>query len=260
MQPTVVALDLETTGLNPYEDRIVEFCLMRLDDELNVIETWTERVNPGMPIPAETTEIHGISDEDVADKPGFEAFAPKVQEWIQGTPLMAYNHTFDLTAIHEELARAGQTGITLDHPTIDPYHIFRTHVPHSLTGAVRYYLDETMENAHEAEADVLAMVRVYKAQMAAYEDLENEASKNLIKLEKRFLDRQRKFYIDEEGIVRFNFGRDFRDQPALERPDILSWMLNKDFGADAKRIASRYLEQARKLHREAVDAERAANS
>ncbi len=237
MDASVIAFDLEATGLNPEFDRIVEFCLIGLDDELNEVDRWTERVNPGIPIPAETTEIHGISDEDVADLPGFSHHAPKIQELLTGSTLMAYNHGYDLNLIHYELQRHGQPGLDMDHPVIDPLVIFRQNHPHSLAGAVKHYLGRDLSDseAHSADGDAAAMVEVFRAQVKAH-GLPTEPEENVVVRDRRFLDRAKRFYQDKDGVARFGFGK-HRHEPVAKHVDYLQWMLAKDFPEETKNVA-----------------------
>lgn len=235
MDAPIVAFDLEATGLNPEFDRIVEFCFIGLDEDLNEIDRWVEKVNPGIPIPAETTEIHGISDADVADLPGFAHHAAKIQSILQDATLMAYNHGYDMNLVHYELVRHGQRGLDMDHPVIDPLIIFRQHHPHSLAGAVKHYLDRDMgDDAHHADADAAAMVDVYRAQIKAH-NLADGAD-NLVRRDKRFLDRAKRFYEDADGIARFGFGK-HRHEPVAQHVGYLQWMLAKDFPEETKNVA-----------------------
>lgn len=228
----ILAFDLETTGLNPETDRIVEFCFIEMDDDCNEVGRWHQRINPGVPIPAETTEIHGISDEDVANEPSLKEFVEKIETLVEGNTLMAYNHGFDMNTLHYELVRNGGKGLDMGHPVIDPLVIFRQQKPHSLAGAVKHYLDEDLQDAHTAEADTNAMVRVFKAQLAS---LEGNAQDQLVKRDRRFLDRAKRFYEDVNGIVRFGFGK-HRHEAVEPNIGYVQWMLGKDFAEDTKEV------------------------
>lgn len=237
----VVAFDLETTGLDTETCKIVEFCFIELDDRLEEVSRWTQRVDPGIPIPPETTAIHGITDADVAGKPRFEAFAEKIQGLVDDAILMAYNHEYDTTVLHYELARAGQKGLPVTPPVVDPLTIFREHHPHSLAGAVKQYLEQDFEDAHAAEADTEMMVDVFRAQVARH-GLPPTASGNLLRRDRTYLDRGRRFYEDEGGTPRFGFGK-YRDEPVADHLDYVQWILNKDFPEDTKNVAKQLVDR-----------------
>ena len=82
--------DLETTGIRVATDRIVEICIIRVEAD-NSTGVHTFRVNPEMPIPLDATLIHGISDDDVKDKPTFKELAPQLNELLQDCDLSGYN-------------------------------------------------------------------------------------------------------------------------------------------------------------------------
>ncbi len=234
-----LALDLETTGLDPERDRIVEFCLVRLNAELEELERWTQLVNPGQPIPGEVVAIHGITDADVAGQPPFSAFAQKVQEWVNARVLIAYNHSFDRDVLHYELQRAGQQGVAMNHPCIDPFMIYRRNQPHTLEGAYRHYVGKELAGAHRAEADTDAMLEVLRAQRGAH-GLPDDLSQAVEVPDRQWLDRARRLYRDD-GEVRFGFGK-YRDGLLEDHADYARWMLSADFPMDTKRAISAILE------------------
>ncbi len=162
-----LALDTETTGTNRRKDRIVELFILEVDETLDPGASLLQRFNPGIPIPAEATAVHGIRDEDVRDAPPFRRLAPRIQNLVADSPLIAFNGlTFDLPLLHEELARAGQAGLDPNQTVIDPYRLFVEDHPRTLAGAVRHYLGRDHDGAHSAEGDVRAMLDVLRVQLA----------------------------------------------------------------------------------------------
>lgn len=158
----VAALDVETTGFDPSEERIIEVGIVTLEDGV-VVDRWGALVDPGKPIPPEVQELTGISQEDVQGKPAFHQIAQEVQRRIQGVGLCAYNLAFDRSFIDAELKRAGQAGWPLDAPTLDPLIFARElHREHSSKklGDVAQRLGITLENAHRAvdDAEVAGLV------------------------------------------------------------------------------------------------------
>ncbi len=161
-----LALDLETTGTVPGQDRIVEFTSAELDHNGSEHTVRTERVNPEVPIPAAATAIHGITDADVATQPTFATLAPRIQGLLEGDVcLVAYRAMFDVRFLHHELVRAGQRGIPASVPVVDPYVLFLEDAPRTLADALRFYCGEEHTGAHGSATDVRAMARVLRAQL-----------------------------------------------------------------------------------------------
>ena len=103
----LVFFDLETTGTNINSDRIVEICYLKVYPNGNE-EAKTMRINPEMPIPAESSAVHGIYDEDVADCPTFKEVARNIANDIEGCDLAGFNsNRFDIPVLAEEFLRAG---------------------------------------------------------------------------------------------------------------------------------------------------------
>ena len=103
----LVVFDTETTGTNPRSDRIVEIACVKIHPD-GRRETWIRRINPGMPIPAGSTAIHGIRDADVEGLPRFADVAAELAAFLEGCDLGGYNITgFDLPALRTEFLRAG---------------------------------------------------------------------------------------------------------------------------------------------------------
>ena len=168
--------DLETTGTNVGKDRIVEICILKVNpDASRESKTWL--VNPEMYIPKESTEIHGITDEDVKDAPKFREIAAKVMEMISGSDLGGFNsNRFDVPLLAEELLRAGIDFDLSKFKLVDAQVIFFKKEPRNLSAAYQFYCGKNLENAHSAEADVLATFEVLDAQVGKYEDLPNDIS------------------------------------------------------------------------------------
>lgn len=253
----LVAFDLETTGLETANARIVEFCFVTLGPQLEEQERFESLVNPGIPIPPETAEIHGITDQAVADRPRFEQFAPRIQDLVHDAVLIAHNARFDVAVLHNELTRAGQAGLAVTHPTIDTKVVETIVNSHALEATYRRYRGQPLEGAHRAATDVLATVAVLRAQRTVHADvlpqrLDDLQTDRLLrwagKSGKTFLDHERKFYSEEDGVVRFNFGK-HRGEPATRHPDYLRWMLSKDFKPDTTRLINDILAE----HVKAVD-------
>lgn len=161
----IVFLDLETTGVDPAKDRIVEISLVKVQPDGSK-EVKTRRINPGMPIPPESTAIHGIADDDVKDEPRFEQIAKSLAAYMEGCDLAGYNsNRFDIPVLAEEFLRAGVDVDLKKRRFIDVQNIFHKMEQRTLVAAYRFYCDRELEGAHSAEADTLATYEVLKAQL-----------------------------------------------------------------------------------------------
>ena len=175
-RPTVV-FDLETTGVQITRDRIVEISILKVHPD-GEEETKTRRINPGMPIPAAATAVHGITDEDVADQPTFAQVARSLYEWIDGCDIIGFNsNRFDVPMLVEEFLRAGIAVDFADCSFVDVQTIYHKMERRTLEAAYRFYCDKALDNAHSAEADTRATYELLQAQLYRYpEDLTNDIS------------------------------------------------------------------------------------
>ena len=160
--------DLETTGTNVATDRIVEICVVKILPEGGQM-TLVQRINPGMPIPRESTLIHGISDLDIKNSPTFRDFAPELNQFLEGCDLSGYNAIkFDIPLLVEEFLRVDIDFSLMNRYIVDVQNIFHKMEPRTLKAAYKFYCHKTLEMAHSAEADTMATVEVLKAQLDLY--------------------------------------------------------------------------------------------
>lgn len=234
-----VAFDVETTGTCTWRDRVVSFCLMELDADLAVVREHYKLVNPGGPIPASATEVHGVTDDMVHDAPPFSRFARRLRCLLTSAPVIGYNVQFDLDVVHHELMRCGQNGLPVDVPTVDPFIVFCQDHPRTLSGALEAYCGEQHERAHDPRGDVLATLRVLQAQMQGRGVCE---PRRLMPEQqcRTFLDRSRHFKTGENGEILLAFGK-YKGEPARLHPSYLEWMLDSDFPPDTKQVIHRFL-------------------
>lgn len=231
------AIDTETTHMDPEAGRIIELYAAEVTFPDIKVQSWLSyRFNPGMPIPAEATKLHGIRDEDVNHELPFSFRAAWWQSQFEGACIIAYNAQFDLKILDAELRRAGQKGLSVNTPVLDPYDYFREDLGRTLTDAVRYYLHKPHPDAHSARGDVRAMLKVLRRQLKTRDPellLQTALNPNRV-------DFAGKFTRDLAGQITFNFGK-HRGQPAASQPQYLAWILGSDFPADAKDVARRVL-------------------
>lgn len=235
--------DLETTGINIAKDRIVEISIVKaLTDGTKEIKTW--KVNPGIPIPVETTLIHGISDEDVADAPSFKEIAPQIMQMIKDSDLAGFNsNRFDVPLLAEELLRNGFDFDLSKHRTIDAQVIYHKMEPRNLSAAYKYYCGKDLVDAHSAEADTIATYEVLMAQIEKYEELEND-NKFLSEFssQRKTADLAGFIHINEEGKETIGFGK-YKGQVVAEvfgkDPGYYNWLQNADFPLYTKKVFTR---------------------
>jgi DNA polymerase-3 subunit epsilon len=225
--------DLETTGLNTKSDRIVELALIRLTPHGDVLER-VRRFNPGMPIPPESTAVHGITDEDVADEPAFSAVAKSLADLLEKCDLGGFNiRRFDIPLLLEEFKRAGVPFSVEGRRLIDAQTIFHREEPRDLSAAARFYLEREHREAHTALGDIRTTAAVLAAQLDRYPEIPkeldglnaycDEASPLRTELDKWFEKRG-----DDLVFRRGKHRGEPLGQIASSAPDYLHWMLGAD--------------------------------
>ena len=239
----LVFFDCETTGTDIANDRIVEISFLKLFPDGNE-EIKTFRINPGIPIPAEATAVHGISDEDVKDKPSFSALSEILLGILSNSDLCGYNLLkFDFPLLRMEFARNNIAFDTLGVNLIDPMRIFMKNEPRNLTAALQFYCNESLENAHSAEADSLATKKVLLAQIKKYDDVPNsvaELSVYSTEGQRRFADITGKLMFNENNEIVFSFGK-HKGERVIDNADYASWVLGADFPEDTKTLIKQIL-------------------
>ncbi|MDE5943977.1 MAG: 3'-5' exonuclease [Rikenella sp.] len=240
----IIFFDIESTGVDPGKDHIVEISLIKVhpngDEEVK-----TRRINPGVPIPAASTAIHGITDEDVKDCPTFAQIGRSLAEFIQGADLAGYNsNKFDIPILVEEFMRAGIEIDLHGKRFVDVQNIFHKMEQRTLAAAYKFYCGSEIENAHSAEADIRATYEVLKAQLDRYPDaLENDVEflADFSRMS-RNVDFAGRIALNEHDVPVFNFGK-HKGRPVAEvfasEPSYYSWMMNGDFPRETKQVLTR---------------------
>jgi len=239
----LVVFDLETTGINTQKDRIIEISMLKVfpngDEELR-----TYRVNPTIPIPKDSSAIHGIFDQDVADKPTFKQLAKEIEHFLELCDFAGFNsNKFDFPLLVEEFYRA-EIDFEIDNRKfIDVQRIFHTMEPRNLSAAYKFYCDRNLENAHSAEADTIATWNILKAQIDRYDSLPKDV-KGLHEHsgQSRNVDLAGRFVYDNNKVPVFNFGkhRGKTIEWVLEKePSFYKWMMDGDFPLQTKRVLTK---------------------
>jgi DNA polymerase-3 subunit epsilon len=236
----IAFIDLETTGINVAKDRIVEICIVKVHQNGDE-EVKTLRVNPGMPIPAKSTAIHGIRDEDVKDEPKFKEIGKKIAKILEGCDLAGYNsNRFDFPLLAEEFLRADIDFDMKKRKFVDVQTIFHKMEQRTLVAAYKFYCNKDLEGAHGAEADTKATYEVLKSQLDKYDVLENDID-YLAKYstQNNNVDFAGFIILDEKGIETFNFGKNKGvpvEKVLADQPGYYSWVMNSDFPLYTKKV------------------------
>lgn len=236
----IIFFDLETTGVDVSRDRIVEISMIKIMPDGEEI-TRTRRLNPTIPIPAEATAVHGITDEDVKDQPTFAQVAKSLAQFVEGCDFGGFNsNRFDLPVLAEEFLRAGVEVDLKRHRFIDVQNIFHKKEQRTLVAAYRFYCNRELEDAHSAEADTRATYEVLQAQLDRYDDLENDID-FLAEYSSRgnFADYAGMILYNEQGDEVFAFGK-YKGRSVSEvfgtDPGYYAWILNGNFPLYTKKL------------------------
>lgn len=212
----IVFFDLETTGVSTVDDRIIELAAIKYIPKKKNPEIKTIRVNPEVKIPKEASDVHGITDEIVKDLPVFKKYAKSIHAYFKDCDLGGYNlKNFDIPLLFSEFNRAGICEIW-DFKIIDPLKMWHEKEPRTLAGAMNYYCNEELVDAHAAEVDILATIKVAIAQKDAYN------------LETPFMDIDTidvdNKLIMKDGVPFYNFGK-HKGSAVLKNIGYAEWML-----------------------------------
>ncbi|MBC7745663.1 MAG: 3'-5' exonuclease [Flavobacterium sp.] len=244
--------DLETTGVNVASDRIVEISILKAMPDGSE-EVKTMRINPGIPIPLESSLVHGIYDEDINDAPKFREVAEGLARFLDQCDLAGYNsNKFDIPVLMEEFLRARVDFDLENRRFVDVQNIFHQMEQRTLRAAYQFYCGKSIENAHSAEADIKATYEVLLAQLDKYDGVEFEDKKgnksipvkNDIESLHSFtnmnkpVDFAARMIYNEDGVEIINFGKHKGkcvEEVFQSEPSYYSWMQKGDFPLYTKR-------------------------
>ena len=239
----IVFFDLETTGVNVGTDRIVEISYLKVYPNGNEMSR-TLRINPGMPIPAQASEVHGIYDEDVKDCPTFKQVAKEIAADFEGADIAGFNsNRFDVPLLAEEFLRADVNLDMTRRKFVDVQVIFHKMEQRTLVAAMKFYCGKDLADAHSAEADTRATYEVLKAQLDRYPELKNDIDAlSEFSSHTNNVDFAGRIVYNERGVEVFNFGK-YRGMPVVEvlqrDPSYYSWMMQGDFTLNTKQVLTR---------------------
>jgi len=239
----LIFFDLETTGTDIANDRIVEISYLKVYPN-GTEETKTYRVNPGRPIPAEASAVHGIYDADVANSPLFKEVAKVIARDFEGADLAGYNsNRFDVPLLAEEFIRADVDIDFSKRKFVDVQTIFHKMEQRTLSAAYKFYCDKSLENSHSAEADTIATYEVLKAQLDRYSELKNDVAflSDFSSFNKN-VDFAGRIIYNEKNEEVINFGK-YKGQLVVDvlrkDPGYYGWIMDADFSLNTKQVFTR---------------------
>ena len=268
LQKPIIFFDLETTGVQVGKDHIVSICLHRVNPDGSE-QTLTRLVRPTdekgntLPIPPETTAIHGINDAMVAGKPSFKEQAAEIAAFIGEADLAGYNsNKFDVPMLVEEFLRAGHPFSIKGRRLVDVQNIFHKMEQRTLVAAYRFYCGKELTDAHSADADTLATYEVLKAPLARYPavpftDRDGKVScpvVNDVEALSRFscasqwADLSGHIGLDNKARPVFNFGKYkgmLVEGVFAKEPAYYDWMMKADFPLSTKQCITDIYEALR---------------
>lgn len=241
--------DIEATGLDVTNDRIVEIAVLKINVDGSTSE-YIQRVNPTIPIPLESSEIHGIYEKDIANEPTFQEIVKVIVDFIGDADLAGYNsNKFDIPMLAEELLRAKSDFDVSNRKFVDVQNIFHKMEQRTLVAAYAFYCNKDLTNAHNAMADTLATWEVLKAQVERYENIEPTVD-FLSHFSQggnfELLDFAGRLAVNDNGEGMYNFGkhkgRTIREVARVE-PGYYGWMLDANFPLYTKQMLKKEMDK-----------------
>ena len=243
LKKPIIFFDLETTGINITKDRIVEISIIKVMPSGEEVEK-TRRINPEMPIPAEATAVHHITDEDVAQCPTFKMVAKDLARIFTGCDIAGFNsNRFDIPMLDQEFQRAGVKFDFSKPRFIDVQTIFHKKEQRNLIAAYKFYCGKDLEEAHSANADTRATYEVLKAQLDRYDDLPNDMEKlSEFSSQNRNVDLMGRLIFNDDRKEVINFGKykgRLAEEVLAHDPGYYSWIMGGDFANNTKKAFTR---------------------
>lgn len=250
LEKPLIVFDIESTGTSPRKDRIIELAAIKvMPDGAEERRCWL--LNPTIPIPPETTAIHGISDDIVENCPTFAEKAREIFAFFAGCDLSGFNaDRFDIPCIEEEFARVGLNFAASTRKHVDVQKIYHRMEPRDLSAAVRFYCGRDHAGAHGAEADTQATLDVLKAQLERYPSLPDN-----VEAMDEYLSPRDPMNADRGGMLRWrngdlciNFGKKKGEslrKLLMVEPNYLWWIVRGDFDSEVRMIVKDLLDNGR---------------
>ncbi len=245
LEKPLVIFDLETTGVVVSLDKIIELAYIKIYPD-GKREEKVYKINPGIKIPKESVEVHGITNEEAKNWPYFKEYAQELFDVFSGCYFGGFNIIgFDLPMLQKEFKDAGINFQYTTEDVIDSKVIFHAMEKRDLSAAYKFYCQKEHKDAHSAMGDILVTEEILNAQIEKYPEILDREFLCAIHSPKdeRYVDSERKFYW-RDGEAYFNFSKhkgESLKEVAVSDPGFLSWILQADFSLEIKEIAQNAL-------------------
>lgn len=243
LDKSICVFDIESTGLSVAKDRIVSLAITKLLPD-GTKESKYAIFNPGIPIPKEASDVHGITDEMVFDKPKFSQLAKGIRSFIGDSYIAGYNNNFfDNEMLLEEFYRCGIEFPNKETVSIDACSIFKHFEKRDLTSALKFYCNENLTDAHNAQNDVDATVKVLFAQLERYEELKDKTLTEISKMfiPENYAERTGKILIDQDGDYVWSYGK-HKGEKLKKTLSYNLWMYGTDISTSIKIILKKVID------------------
>lgn len=245
IQKPICHFDLETTGVDVANDRIVSIAVLKQMPDGSTESKYC-LVNPQIPIPVEASNVHGIKNEDVKDKPTIKQISKSLYEFFEGCDLAGFNIVhFDIPLLSEEFSRCDLAFPDPEAKFFDSCIVYKMKERRTLSAGYKFYCGKELKDAHNAEADVNASCEIFSKQMEMYGMTLDDVAK-LSKPDAR-IDLAGKIMLDKDGDPIYTFGKS-RGVKIKNDPSFAGWMLSQSFiPSDTKRHVRRVLTELKEL-------------
>lgn len=235
----LIIFDVETTGLDPQRDYIIELSAVKYDRNMEIIDRYLQRFNIPIQIPEEATAVHGITNEDLEGYPSFHEEIFAIAEFFAGCDLAGYNVMFDLKFLSSAFEETGNF-LKFDFAIFDVMRIYAKYEPRTLSAVYKRLFNSELDGAHSAEADVIATGLVLKELVnRGFCELQSDQLEELSDT-KNLADIAGKFVWTEENVLLWNFGK-YNGKPVTIDMSYCTWFFNADFPIQSKHVLSEYL-------------------
>lgn len=249
LKKPLCVIDLEATGLQITSDRIVQIAILKVEID-GTQKTFNEIVNPEMTISEEIIAIHGITNQMAIQSKTFRELAPSIIEFIGNSDLVGFNsNKFDIPLLAEELLRCEIEFDLENRDFIDVQNIFHKMEQRTLSAAVQFYCNKTLEGAHDALNDVKATWEVFEAQLNKYSNLSKDVS-SLADFSRsqpnQMVDFAGRLAKNDKNEVVYNFGKHKNktiEEVSQQEPGYYGWMLEADFPLHTKNCLKKEMER-----------------